>query len=242
MTNNAAARTLVSRLTKIEPNELQATILSFAFVFFLMAAYFILRPVRDAMSSEWSDVELSTLWSSTFLFSVVAVIVYGAVISRIRFQYLVPGVYGFFAASFVAFYIGSTSTVDSTIVDKAFYVWLSVFSLFHVSVFWSYMSGLFNREQAPRLFAIIATGASTGAIVGPIIPTFFADNIGTMNLMLIAAALLLVPVPLLPGLNGSNRRNWVTRTCTLISANKRHWARIRSRDSNCCWATPTCWP
>jgi AAA family ATP:ADP antiporter len=83
------------------------------------------------------------------------------------------------------------------LVNKTFYVWLSVFSLFHVSVFWSYMSGLFNREQAPRLFAVIATGASTGAIVGPTIPTFFADNLGTMNLMLIAAALLLVPIPII---------------------------------------------
>jgi AAA family ATP:ADP antiporter len=195
--DETTADSLLLRATNVKTNELQATVLSFAFVFFLMAAYFILRPVRDAMSSEWTDVELSTLWSSTFLFSVVAVVVYGGVISRIRFDYLVPSVYGFFAATFVAFYLVSAGASDTTLVDKTFYVWLSVFSLFHVSVFWSYMSGLFNREQAPRLFAVIATGASTGAIVGPTIPTFFADNLGTMNLMLIAAALLLVPIPII---------------------------------------------
>ena len=85
---------------KIEPNELKATLLSFTFVFTLMAAYFILRPVRDAMSSDWSDEELSWLLTSTFFFSVVAVFLYGAIFSRVRFKRLVPGVYVAFAASF----------------------------------------------------------------------------------------------------------------------------------------------
>ena len=183
--------------TKIEPHELKATLLSFSFVFILMAAYFILRPVRDALSSEWTDAELSWLWTATFGFSVLAVSLYGAIIPHVRFRRLVPGVYIFFAATFVGFYFGSSLLPDPTWVDKTFYVWLSVFSLFHVSVFWSFMSGLFNKEQAPRLFAVIATGASAGAIVGPIIPTFFADSIGTSNLMLISAALLLVPVPII---------------------------------------------
>ncbi|MDZ7768711.1 MAG: MFS transporter [Woeseiaceae bacterium] len=155
------------------------------------------RPVRDALSSEWTDAELSWLWTATFGFSVLAVSLYGAIIPHVRFRRLVPGVYIFFAATFVGFYFGSSLLPDPTWADKTFYVWLSVFSLFHVSVFWSFMSGLFNKEQAPRLFAVIATGASAGAIVGPIVPTFFADSIGTNNLMLISAALLLVPVPII---------------------------------------------
>ncbi len=183
--------------TKIEPHELKATLLSFSFVFILMAAYFILRPVRDALSSEWTDAELSWLWTATFGFSVLAVSLYGAIIPHVRFRRLVPGVYIFFAATFVGFYFGASLLPNLTWVNKTFYVWLSVFSLFHVSVFWSFMSGLFNKEQAPRLFAVIATGASAGAIVGPIVPVFFADNIGTNNLMLVSAALLLVPVPII---------------------------------------------
>ena len=188
---------IVKAATKVEANELRATILSFLFVFTLMTAYFILRPVRDAMASDWSRAEVSWLWTSTFIFSVIAVTVYGGVISRIRFSRVVPSVYGFFAMSFAAFYFGSTFIADSTVVDKVFYVWLSVFSLFHVSVFWSFMSGLYSKEQAPRLFAIIGTGASVGAIVGPAVPTFFVDDLGTMNLMLIAAGLLLIPIPII---------------------------------------------
>ena len=119
------------------------------------------------MASDWSRTETSFLWTLTFFVSVIGVMIYGFVISRVRFSKVVPGVYLFFAVTFVLFYAGSSLVPDPTLVDKAFYVWLSVFSLFHVSVFWSFMSGTYNREQAKRLFAVIATGASTGAIVGP---------------------------------------------------------------------------
>ncbi|MBU2677133.1 MAG: MFS transporter [Gammaproteobacteria bacterium] len=190
-------RRIIRAATKIEAHELTATLLSFAFVFILMAAYFILRPVRDAMASDWSDVEVSWLWSMTFFFSLVAVSVYGAVVSAVRFQTLVPAVYAFFAASFFAFYFGSSFVADAVLVDKAFYVWLSVFSLFHVSVFWSFMSDLWSREQAPRLFGFIATGASVGAIVGPLITALLVERIGTDNLMLVSATLLLLPIPII---------------------------------------------
>ncbi len=197
MSTNGPISRIIKAATKVEPNELKATILSFLFVFTLMAAYFILRPVRDAMASDWTRTEVSWLWTSTFVFSVIAVTVYGGVISRIKFSRVVPSVYGFFSATFAAFYFGSNFVANPVTVDKVFYVWLSVFSLFHVSVFWSFMSGLFSKQQAPRLFAIIGTGASVGAIVGPAIPAFFADNIGTMNLMLIAAGMLLIPIPII---------------------------------------------
>jgi AAA family ATP:ADP antiporter len=186
----------------IEPHELTATLLSFAFVFILMTAYFILRPVRDALSSDWTDEQLSWLWTSTFFFSLVAVSLYGAVISRVRFRIIVPSVYTFFAATFIGFYVLGSTLGDSDYVNRAYYVWLSVFSLYHLSVFWTFMSGLYNKNQAKRLFSIIAMGASAGAIVGPSIPTFFADNIGTLNLLLIAAVLLLLPIPIIWKLEG----------------------------------------
>jgi len=194
--NNSFSR-LIRFAAKVEPNELKATLLSFLFVFVIMTAYFILRPVRDAMSSDWSDEQLSWLWTSTFFFSAIAVSVYGGIISRVRFGIIVPSVYAFFAATFVGFYILGSTLGENDLVNRAYYVWLSVFSLYHLSVFWTFMSGLYNKEQAKRLFSVIAIGASTGAIVGPSIPAFFAGNIGTLNLLLIAAVLLLIPIPLI---------------------------------------------
>jgi AAA family ATP:ADP antiporter len=195
---NGQLRNIFSAATKIEPHEQKATLLSFVFVFVLMAAYFILRPVRNAMASDWTDAELSQLWTATFVFSLIAVSVYGGIIPRVKFRWLVPGVYVFFALSFLAFYFGATAgDTRPPLINEAFYVWVSVFSLFHVSVFWSFMSDIYSRDQAPRLFAFIAAGSSIGAIVGPAITAVFADTLGTYNLMLMAAVLLLVPMPII---------------------------------------------
>ncbi len=190
----------IKAATKVEPNEIRATVLSFLFIFTLFSAYFILKAVRDAMASDWTRVETSWLWTLTFFGSVVAVSIYGFAISRIRFSRIVPGAYIFFATSFAGFYFLSQSLEDPTIVDKTYYVWLSIFSLFHASVFWSFMSGLYNKGQAVRLFAIIATGASLGGLVGSAVAGFLTEEIGEMNLMLVSALLVLIPVAIVPSL------------------------------------------
>ncbi|MDJ0927593.1 MAG: MFS transporter [Gammaproteobacteria bacterium] len=183
--------------SKIEAHELKAVLLSFGFVFILMAAYYILRPVRDAMASDWTDTELSFLWTLNFFISCAVVALYGIAVSNVRFRVLVPGVYAFFGLSFVAFYFGVSTLTDTVLIDKTFYVWVSVFSLFHISVFWSFMSDLFNQEQSRRLFAFIAAGSSAGALLGPSIPALFTGVLGTDTLMLIAAVMLTLPIPII---------------------------------------------
>ena len=192
---NVLARIMKSA-SKIEPNELRSVLVAFAFVFTLMAAWYILRPVRDAMASDWTDTEVSFLWNLNFFASIIVVALYGFAVAHIRFKYLVPCVYTFFGLSFIAFYFGVSGVEDRLLIDKIFYVWVSVFSLFHISVFWSFMSDLYTKEQSNRLFAFIAAGASAGAIVGPMIPAFFAKNLGTDTLMLIAAIALIIPTGL----------------------------------------------
>ena len=183
--------------SKIEANEVKATLSSFLFVVVLMSAYYILRPVRDAMASDWTDAEVSWLWTLNFFISTAVVAIYGFAVSRVRLQRLVPGMYGFFAITFIVFYALASAFADRTLIDKSFYVWVSVFSLFHISVFWSFMSDLFNKEQAGRLFSIIAAGASVGGLIGPSIPSFFSESLGTDNLMLIASVMLLIPIPII---------------------------------------------
>jgi AAA family ATP:ADP antiporter len=195
-TSNPISR-LLKRVSKIEAHEVSATLSSFLFVVILMSAYYILRPVRDAMASDWSDAEVSWLWTINFFISTAVVALYGVAVSRFRFQLLVPTVYGFFALTFVVFYVAASGSVDRTLIDKSFYVWVSVFSLLHISVFWSFMSDLFNKEQAGRLFGIIAAGASVGGLIGPAIPSFFSESLGTDNLMLIASGMLLLPIPII---------------------------------------------
>jgi len=183
-------------LSDVESNELKATLVATVFLFILMASYYILRPVRDAMASDWTDSEVSFLWNINFFISAAIVSIYGFAVSRIKLRHVVPTIYGFFAITFVAFYFGISLVSDRVMVDKLFYLWVSVFALFNVSVFWTFMADTFNPGQAKRLFAVIGAGASAGALVGPAIPALFAGMLETDTLMLIASVSLMVVIPL----------------------------------------------
>ena len=162
-----------------------------------MAAYYILRPVRDAMASDWTNTEISVLWNIQFFLSLAFVAMYGIAVSRVNFKYLVPTVYGFFAVSFVCFYLGSSLVTNPVLLDKGFYLWVSLFSLFHVSVFWSLMADLYNKEQSKRLFGFIAVGASAGAIIGPLIAAAAVSVTGSETLMLWSSLIMLLPLPII---------------------------------------------
>ena len=183
--------------SKIKEREVKAVVFSFLFVVILMSAYYILRPVRDAMASDWTDAEVSWLWTLNFFISTVIVALYGIMVSKFRFRLLVPAMYGIFAGSFIIFYVLGSIYEDRILIDKAFYVWVSVFSLFHISVFWSFMSELFSKEQSSRLFGVIAVGASVGGLIGPSITAIFSVSLGTDKLMLIASTMLLIPIPII---------------------------------------------
>ena len=184
-------------LSKIKEREIKAVIFSFLFVVVLMTAYYILRPVRDAMASDWTDAEVSLLWTLNFFISAGIVALYGAAVSKFRFRLLVPTMYGIFALSFVIFYFLGSISEDRILIDKAFYVWVSVFSLFHISIFWSFMSEIFTKEQSGRLFGIIAAGASIGGLIGPSITALFSVSLGIDSLMLIGSMMLLIPIPII---------------------------------------------
>ena len=180
---------------QINSHELRSVIVSFVFVFTLMAAYYILRPLRDAMVSDWTNTGLSTVWSMQFFASLLVVLAYGVVVAKVRFKFLVPAVYSFFSLSFFLFYLAVNHLTNTALLDRIFYLWIAVFSLFHMSVFWSFMSDLCSKEQSKRLFGFIAVGASSGAICGPLLPALFASSIGTYNLVLLSSLLIALMVP-----------------------------------------------
>ena len=183
--------------SNIKEREVKAVVFSFLFVVVLMSAYYILRPVRDAMASDWTDAEVSWLWTLNFFISTAIVALYGIMVSKFHFRLLVPAMYAIFAGSFIIFYVLDSIYADHILIDKAFYVWVSVFSLFHISIFWSFMSELFSKEQSSRLFGIIAVGASVGGLIGPSITAFFSVSLGADKLMLIASMMLFITIPII---------------------------------------------
>ena len=190
-----------TKLTQIEPNEIKGTVVSFFFIFILMAAYMILRPVRDALPSEWGDISRAVQWSYTFAISTLAVSLYNFCASRVALNKLVPSVFIFFALSFVAIFGLFKAGFDTALLGKVFYVWSSVFALFHISVFWSFTAQAYTKEQSKRVFGFINTGASAGAIVGPLIVIFLVKKVPIETVLLITSASLVGVLPLIAILN-----------------------------------------
>ncbi|MFC7337811.1 NTP/NDP exchange transporter [Haloferula chungangensis] len=206
---------LFTRLTQIEPSEVRAALVSFLFIFMLMASYFIMKPVRDALPSDWGSVSTAQQWTITFLVSTVAVSIYNFLSARFSPQAIVPAVFAFFAATFFlifcAYKIGVSDTslgrmflkwgITNGFLGKVFYVWSSVFSLFHVSVFWSFLSQIYKKEESKRIFSFINTGASAGAIFGPSLLLLFPIGNKVEYILLITSVVLLATLPLIRLLN-----------------------------------------
>ena len=182
--------TLLSRVVAVRPGETRALLWSFAYFFCLLAGYYVLRPVRDEMGLASGVKNLPWLFTATFFVMLAVVPVYGALVARLPRQRFIPLVYHFFVANIIIFWVLLTQGIGLTITAQVFFVWISVFNLFAVSVFWSFMADLYGSEQGKRLFGFIAAGGSAGALLGPIIAASLAVPIGRANLLIIAALLL----------------------------------------------------
>jgi ATP:ADP antiporter, AAA family len=174
----------------MEPGEMRATLWSFAYFFCLLAAYYVLRPLRDEMGVAGGVRNLHWLFSATFVVMLAAVPLFGAVVARLPRRRFIPLVYHFFVANIAIFWLLLAFDIARIEVARVFFVWISVFNLFAVSVFWSFMADLFTSEQGKRLFGFIAAGGSAGALCGPVLTVWLVGTIGPVHLLIIAALLL----------------------------------------------------
>ena len=178
------------RLVAARPHEVRALFWSFAYFFCLLAAYYVLRPLRDEMGIAGGVRNLQWLFTVTFVAMLLAVPVFGAVVARLPRRRFIPLIYHFFAANIAIFWLLLAIGVEKVVVARVFFVWVSVFNLFAVSVFWSFMADLYTVEQGKRLFGFIAAGGSAGALAGPAVAVTLAQPLGPANLLLVAAVLL----------------------------------------------------
>lgn len=181
---------MLKRFVDVREEELGAVLWSFLYFFTLMCGYFILKPVRDEMGTAGGVKDLKKLWTVTFVVMMVAVPVYSALVARWPRKRVIPFVYRFFLINLVGFFGVLKLGLATEHVARAFYVWLSVYNLFVVSVFWSFMADLFVSEQGRRLFGFISAGGTTGILVGLFVVRQLAVPLGPVNLILLTAALL----------------------------------------------------
>ncbi len=200
----------VTRILGIERDELVAVAWSFVYFFCIMSAYFMLRSVRETMAIISGVHNIPWLFTGTFVLMMLATPVFGWVTSRYSRRTFLPWVYYFFIANILIFFAVFTYAQETNLsllwISRAFFVWLSVFNLFVVSVFWSFMADIYTKQQSRRLFGVISAGGSAGALVGPLLTSALVIPIGFKNLLPISALLLLFGVYCIYRL-----RHWVSR-------------------------------
>jgi AAA family ATP:ADP antiporter len=196
----------LTRLLRAEPHELPALAWAFAYFFLLLAAYYVLRPVRDAMAVQVGSAVLQQLFGYTFLAMLALVPVYGWLCARLPRARFLPAVYLFFVFDLFFFWFSLEKGFLEENIPHIFFVWLSVFNLFAVSVFWSLMADIFDRAQAARLFGAIAAGGSLGAIAGPALTAALAKELGAANMLLVSAFILGLALACIFRLNAWSKR------------------------------------
>jgi AAA family ATP:ADP antiporter len=188
----------VTRVLGIERDELVAVAWSFVYFFCIMSAYFMLRSVRETMAIISGVQNIPWLFTGTFVLMMLVTPVFGWVTSRYPRRTFLPWVYYFFIANILIFFAVFTYAQENNLsllwISRAFFVWLSVFNLFVVSVFWSFMADIYTKQQSRRLFGVITAGGSAGALVGPLLTSALVVPIGFKNLLPISAMLLLFGV------------------------------------------------
>lgn len=181
-------RRLIGRFVEIRSEtELRGLLWGTAYGFLIMFSYYILRAVRDEISSA-DRGNLQILWTAVFLVMLLAVPLYSWVASRWSRGVFVPLANRFFIACLVGFWLSLVLLPESARpwIDRVFYVWTSVFALFVVTIFWGFMADCFDNSQGKRLFAFIAVGSSIGGMLGSTVTAALATWLPTFSLLLIA--------------------------------------------------------
>jgi AAA family ATP:ADP antiporter len=186
----ASGADLFARLIDLRPGELPALLLSFAFFFCVLCSYYIIRPVRDEMGVTVGRDSLQWLFTVVFLVMLAAVPVFGWIVTRFSRRRTLPIVYAFLILNLLAFWASLGGRLEGRWVAFGFFVWVSVFVLFAVSLFWSFMADRYSSEDAKRLYGPIAAGGSAGAFCGPLITQSLVHGLGVRNLLLVSAVFL----------------------------------------------------
>jgi AAA family ATP:ADP antiporter len=174
--------------------DLGALAISFLSFMLLLASYYILRPLRDALAATLGADSIKYLSSAVFFVMLLMVPIFGWLVARVPRPRLVPGLYAFFALNLGIFAFafgryGITGT-GGVWLARAFYVWVTVFNMFAVSVFWSRMADLWSEPQGRRYFGIVSAGGSLGGLVGPLLAHALVATVAISGLVWISAALL----------------------------------------------------
>lgn len=195
---------LLRRAVDVRQHEAAAVFWSCAYFFFLLCSYYVIRPIRDEMGLRGGVENLPWLFTGTLVGMLLVHPIFTALVSRWPRRRFVPLIYGFFILNLVVFFLvfRTAGEAGAVWVGRVFFIWVSVYNLFVVSVFWSFMTDFYRPSQGKRLFGLVAVGGTLGAVFGSSITSGLARALGPVNLLLVSGVLLGVAVVAAAALEG----------------------------------------
>ena len=183
---------LLKRIVDVRPGELAALGWSLIFIFSVLFAYYILRPIRDEMGVAGGVENLPWLFTGTLAGMLIVNPPFAALVAKLPRVRFIAVAYRFFILNILvfAFLLHVANTTQHIWIGRVFFIWTSVFNLFVVSVFWALMVDVFDSEQSKRLFGFIAAGATLGGIAGSSLTAALAKSLSPAYLLLGSAILL----------------------------------------------------
>ena len=203
---------------------------SFLYFFCLLSGYYVLRPVREAMAAssdvaavfppamiQWFEARgvalgeftLQVIFTSVFVIMLLLQPVYGWLVSRWPRRVFLPAIYAFFISTLLLFYLMFDSGMPGR--GLAFILWLTVFNLFAVAVFWSFMADVYDNTEARRYYGYIGAAGTVGAFLGPMLTRTLVERVGIPNMMLVSAGFLSLCVVCIVQLRGYAARREAER-------------------------------
>ena len=199
---------LAQRAIDVRDGEVAALVFSCGYFFLILTAYYILRPIRDEMGLAGGVDNLAFLFTGTLIGTLLLHPLYTSLVSRLPRRRFVALAYRFFIANLVGFFLlfSFSDPKQSVWVGRFFFIWLSVFNLFVVSVFWSFMADIYRPAQSKRLFGVVAVGGTLGELLGSTITTSLVGTLGAVNLLLVSALFLELAVRVSRALDGREQK------------------------------------
>jgi len=183
-----------SEQARAQRGEWPALLLSMAFFFCVLTAYYVMRPVREQLTAAVGSTQLPWFYAATFIVTLLLTPLFAGLVARWPRRVMVPTVYGVFVACLLGFvpFFADPALLPARVVGVVFFVWVSVFNLFVVSVFWIFMSDIWRPGQARRLFPLIGFAGTAGALAGPAITRSLVGVVGVAPLLMASVSLLVV--------------------------------------------------
>ncbi len=183
---------VLRRLIDVRPEEVAVLFWCWLYIFAVLSSYYIMRPIRDEMGVAGGVNNLQWLFTGTLIGMVALNLPFAYLVKTLPRRRFIPLTYRFFALNIILFAVllYLADAAQTVWIGRAFFIWVSVYNLFVVSIFWQMNVDLFSPEQGKRLFGFIAAGATLGAIAGSALTAALARFISPIVLLLGVAVLL----------------------------------------------------